>query len=145
MTSANVELVRSICAEWEQGRYGSVAWAHPEIELVIEDLPGKGSSKGASAAVQTWRDFLDAWEGHRIEVDEYRELDEDRVLTLGAFRARGRTSGVDVEELRASGANVFFLSGGQVTKLVIYFDRAHALSDLGLAPDDRSGSGDPVE
>jgi hypothetical protein len=136
--SANLDLVRSICAEWERGLYGSVEWAHPEIELVIEDLPASGSWKGLAAAVQAWREFLDAWEGHRIEVDEYRELDGERVLTLGTFRARGKASRVDLEQLRTTGANLFYIRAGQVTKLVIYFDREHALADLGLAPQARS-------
>ena len=134
MAAANLDLVREICSEWERGRYGSVEWAHPEIELVIEDLPGSGTSKGGAAALEAWHDFLEVWEGHRIEIDEYRELDQERVLTLGAFRARGRTSEMDVEQLRTEGASLFHLRGGQVTKLVIYFDRAHALADLGLAP-----------
>jgi hypothetical protein len=132
--SANLDLVRSICAEWERGRYSSVDWAHPEIELVIEDLPASGSWKGVAAGAQAWRQFLDAWEGHQIEVDEYRELDAGRVLTLGAFRARGKSSGVDLEQLRTTGANVFHIREGLVTKLVIYFDREHAFADLGSAP-----------
>jgi ketosteroid isomerase-like protein len=37
--SANVEVVRSIYADWERGDYGSVEWAHPEIEYVIADGP----------------------------------------------------------------------------------------------------------
>ncbi len=135
MTSANLDLVRSICAEWEGGRYSSVEWAHPEFEFVIEDLPGSGSWRGVAAGMQVWRQFLDAWEGHQIEVDEYRELDAGRVLTLGAFRARGKASGVDLEQLRTTGANVFYLRDGKVIKLVIYFDRGHALADLGLAPE----------
>jgi ketosteroid isomerase-like protein len=133
MTSANLDLVRSICAEWERDRYSSVEWAHPEIEFVIEDIPGSGSWSGVHAMVAAWRDFLEAWEGHRIEVDEYRELDADRVLMLGAFKARGKASGVDVEQLRTTGANVFYLREGKVIKFVIYFDRGHALADLGLA------------
>jgi ketosteroid isomerase-like protein len=135
MPSRNLDLVRSICAEWERGRYSSVEWMHTEAELVIEDIPGSGSWNGVAAGVAAWRDFLEAWEGHRIEVDEYRELDAGRVLTLGAFRARGKASGVDVEQLRTTGANVFHLRDGKVIKLVIYFDRGHALADLGLAPE----------
>ena len=135
MSSANLDLVRSICAEWERGRYSSVEWAHPEGEFVIEDLPGSGSWKGVAAGMQAWRQFLDAWEGHQIEVDEYRELHASRVSVLGAFRARGKASGVNVEQLRTAGANVFHLRDGKVIKLVIYFDRAHALADLGLAPE----------
>ena len=30
--SANVDLVRSIFADWERGEYRSIGWAHPEIE-----------------------------------------------------------------------------------------------------------------
>src|SRR5450755_634139 len=135
MSSPNLELVRSICAEWERDSYSSLDWAHPEIEFVIEDIPGSGSWRGVPAMVAAWRDFLEAWEGHLIEVDEYRELDADRVLTLGAFKARGKASGVDVEQLRTTGANVFYLRDGKVIKFVIYFDRGHALADLGLAPE----------
>ncbi len=140
MPSSNLELVRSICAEWEHGRYGSVEWAHPQFELVTEDLPGSGSWKGVGAGTQAWREFLQAWEGHQIEVDEYRELDAGRVLVLGAFRARGKASGVDLEQLRTTGANVFHLRDGHVIKLVIYFDRGHALADLGLAPEGEAAS-----
>jgi ketosteroid isomerase-like protein len=129
--SANVELVRSICAEWESGRYGSVDWADPELELVIEDLPAAGSWTG-EAAGSAWRDFLEVWEGHHVETDEYREIDSERVLTLGAFTARGRASGVELDRLRTTGANVFHIRDGKVVKLVIYFDQRHALADLGL-------------
>jgi len=89
MPSPNLDLVRSICAEWERGRYSSVEWAHLEIEFVIEDVPASGSWRGTHAGAGAWRDFLEAWEGHQ-RVDEYRELEAGRVLTLGAFKARGK-------------------------------------------------------
>jgi ketosteroid isomerase-like protein len=137
MASANVELVRSINAAWERGEYGSVDWAHPEIEFVIADLPGSGSWTGVAGMAEGWRDFLSAWEEHRVEAVEYRELDEERVLVLGHFSARGKTSGLEVGQMRTKGANVFHVRDGMVTRLVIYFDRDHALTDLGLAQEEK--------
>lgn len=131
----NVDLVRSITAAWERGEYDSAEWAHPDIEFVIEDLPAPSRSKGAAAMRQAWSDFQEAWDEHHVETEECRELDDGRVLVLGRFSARGRASGMDVEQLRTTGANVFHLRAGKVTRLVIYFDVGHALADLGLAPD----------
>jgi hypothetical protein len=33
-----------------------------------------------------WREFLSAWEAVRPEVDEYRELDDERVLVVSTER-----------------------------------------------------------
>ena len=136
--SPNVELVRSICADWERGDYRDTEWADSEIEFVIADLPDRSSRSGVAGMGEGWREFLSAWEGHHVEMEEYRELDAERVLVLGRFVARGRTSGLDAQQMRTEGANIFHISDGKVRRLVIYFDRAHALADLGLTPE-----GDP--
>lgn len=37
--------------------------------------------------------------------------------------------------MRANGATIFHIRAGKVTRLVVYWDRAHALADLGLSPE----------
>jgi ketosteroid isomerase-like protein len=131
MASANLDLVRSILAAWERGDYSSVEWAHPEIEWVIADGPSPGRTEPAGIA-EGWRDFLSAWEEYRIEVDEYRELDDARVLVFVHQSGRGKTSGLELGQMQAKGANLFEVRGGKVTRHVLYFDRERALADLGL-------------
>jgi ketosteroid isomerase-like protein len=99
MASASVDLVRSLYAAWERGDYSSIEWAHPEIELVFADGPSPSSWTGQARMVEGWRDFLDAWGEFRSEVEEYRELDGERVLVLDHFSARGKTSGVEVRQM----------------------------------------------
>jgi len=53
-------------------------------------------------------------------VDEYRELDNERVLVLIRWSGRGRTSGFDVSQVGWKGANMFHLRSGKVTSLVNY-------------------------
>jgi ketosteroid isomerase-like protein len=135
VSSTNLDLVRSIYAAWGRGDYSSAEWAHPEIEFVIADGPARGSWTGLAGMAAGWRSWLSAWEDLRIEVDEYRELDNERVLVLSQGLARGKTSGLEVARLRSESANLFHTRGGKVTKLVIYFERHNAFSELGISPE----------
>jgi hypothetical protein len=40
------------------------------------------------------RNFLNGWEGFHAEVEEYRELDDKRVLVLARRHGGGKTSGL---------------------------------------------------
>ena len=132
--STNVKLVRSICAAWEHGDYSSARWADPAIEYVVADGPAPGSWTGVGSMTAGWRDVLRAWVGLGGGVDECRELDDGRVLVLYRLTGHGRTSGVDLGQMRAQGASIFSVREGKVSKLVSYLDRDRALADLKLAP-----------
>ena len=133
MTSANLNLVRSIYEDWERGDWGSVEWAHPEIEVVWADGPTPGEATGVAGMAERTRDFLSAWERLNTQAEEFRELDRERVLVLDhASAGRGKTSGLDVAQMGQKGAHLFHIHGGRVTRLVIYLDREHAFADLGM-------------
>jgi ketosteroid isomerase-like protein len=138
MASANLELVRSIHGVWERGDFSSVEWAHPDIEYVQADGPAPGSWIGLAGMAEVFRDFLSAWEEWRVEVDEYLELDGGRVVVLQRFSARGKTSGFEAGRIRTEVASVFQIRAGKVTRLVQYFDREQALTDLRLTPESES-------
>jgi ketosteroid isomerase-like protein len=131
--SVNIDLVRSIYAAWERGDYGSAEWAHPEIEYVIADGPSPGRWTGLAGMADGVRDALGAWTDIRQEAEEYRELDDERVLVLTRYGGRGKTSGLELEQMRAGGATLFHVRDRKVTRLVHYWDRERALADLGLA------------
>jgi ketosteroid isomerase-like protein len=136
VASENLDLVRSIYAAWERGDFFSSAdWAHPEIEFVGADGPTPGTWKGLAGMAEHWRDFLGAWEDFRIEVDEYRELDDERVLVLVHLSGRAESSGVDLSQIRTRGVNLFHIQDGKVTRLLIYANADRALAELGLTPE----------
>ena len=132
MASPELDLVRSIYAEWERGDFSSAEWADPEIEYAQADGPAPGAFQGLAAMAAAFRDWLSTWEGWRVEAEEARELDGGRVLVLFNFSGRGKASGLEVGQMWTKGASLFHVSGGKVTRLVQYLDRANALADLGL-------------
>jgi ketosteroid isomerase-like protein len=76
-------------------------------------------------------DWLTAWEGFRAEPEEYIVVDGRRILVLVHNTARGRSSGLELEQ--RSVANYFEIEGGRVTRLVLFWDRDRALASVGLA------------
>jgi ketosteroid isomerase-like protein len=78
-----------------------------------------------------FRDWLSAWEDWNAVAEEYRELDDERVLVIATSGGRGKSSGLGVRQV-AHVANLFQIRGGKVTRLVTYWNRDRALADLGL-------------
>ncbi len=128
--SANLDLVRSIYAEWERGEFSArPPWADPDIEFVVPDGPEPSTRTGVAAAPGV-EAFVELWEDLRFDAEEYRELDDGSVLVLSRMKGRGKGSGVEVDQRRASLVHV---RGDKVIRLALYWDRDRALADLGLA------------
>jgi ketosteroid isomerase-like protein len=100
---------------------------------VVVDGPEPHRSTGVDALVR-WREYvLSTWEVHRLTAEEYRELDDERVLVVYRRSGRGKTSGINVAEVAEKGAAVFHVRDAKVARLVAYWYLDRALADLGLA------------
>jgi ketosteroid isomerase-like protein len=128
MSQENVELVRSIVADWARGDYSSVGWADPEIEFTMA-----GSfvvTRGPEAMARRWGEFLSAWQHLATVPEDFIKASGDRVLVLVRFVGRGRTSGIPVEAF--FGGQLFTVREGKIARLATYSDRQEAFEAAGL-------------
>ena len=130
--SANLDLVRSIYADWERGDFSRADWADPDIEYVIVGGPTPGEWRGLTSVTSAWRDVLSAAEDYRVRVDGFREIDGQRVVVLARGSGRGKRSGLQLEEVWTENAVLWHIRDGKVTRIVAYWDRDRALADVGL-------------
>ena len=135
--SANLDLVHSIYADWERGNFSSVGWADPEIEYVEAEMGRfpRTSSHGVIGLAEAARARLEVLEDVRELAEEYRELDDGRVLVLNLTRGRWKRSGIELGVSKSRpwvGAHLFHIRDGKVTKLVVYGSRDSTFADLGL-------------
>ncbi|HEV2923553.1 MAG TPA: nuclear transport factor 2 family protein [Solirubrobacteraceae bacterium] len=140
--SENLDLVRSIFAAWSRGDYSSADWAHPDVKFVAADGPATGTWSGMIGLSEATRDAIDSLDDARIQPEDYRELDGERVLVLVRYSGRGKASGLDLEQMRSEGAWIVHVCDGRITRFVRYWDRNRALADVGLAPEGGSSGTD---
>jgi ketosteroid isomerase-like protein len=93
MSQKNVELVRSIYADWERGDFSSSAWAAPDIEYRLPDAPEDGTWTGHAGMAEAHRAFLSAWRDWHVVADDYVDIDAERVLVHIRLSARGKVVG----------------------------------------------------
>lgn len=84
---------------------------------------------GASGIREWFRDVAQSWESFRFEATDIRDLG-DRVLVLADVRARGRSSGVEIEDRWAW---IVELREGRAASLRGFLDHCEALEAVGLS------------
>ena len=131
--SENLDLVRSIYADWEQGDlFTSAEWAHPDIECVMVDGPVPSRRTGLAGMERMTREIVSVYEDFSATAQGYREIDERHVLVLVQFRGRTKTSGLELGQIAGRSATLLHIEYGTVTRLALYWDRDRAFADLGL-------------
>jgi len=132
--SENLDLVRSIFAAWERGDIFTLAdWAHPDIECVMVDGPLPTRRAGLAGMTQITRELVSAYDEFSVTAQDYREIDERRVLVLVQCGGRTKSSGLELGQIAGRNASVLDIEHGTVRRLALYWDRERAFADLDLA------------
>jgi ketosteroid isomerase-like protein len=131
MSQENVEVVRGAHEAFNRRDVAALlALLDQEVEWIPILAALEGRVYRGHAGVRRWIQELDTdWEAFETCPEEFRDLG-DRVLILGSWRARGRVSGVQLEN--QPGSWVAHVKDGKVTRQQTYTDRAEALKAAGL-------------
>jgi ketosteroid isomerase-like protein len=116
-------------------------WSRGDRELRREDIDPAAEvvSQLANrrfrgyAGIRRWMtDVLDSFDEWSMEIEEAREVDEERLLVIGTARLRGRGSGVD---MNVPCAWLFDFREGRMARMEIFLNRVdEALQATGLRP-----------
>jgi ketosteroid isomerase-like protein len=133
MSEKNIEILRrAVEAFNERGITGAVT-----DELFADDVefheppeqPAPRSARGREEVRQLFGEFDAAWAEHKSEPEEFRALDDERVLVLSVERFKGR----DGMAIDAPGAAIFTIRGGKIVEWQAFWDRQSALEAAGLS------------
>jgi ketosteroid isomerase-like protein len=131
MTEAeDIALLRGAYADWAQGDFTRPEMFHPDVEFVT-DFPEHVTYRGLDGLQRGWFDFLAAWEGLKVRLEDVIPAGDGRYLVLVHLTGRGRSSHAPAE---SDGANVVTVRDGKIARLTIVWDRGQAFAEAGLDP-----------
>ena len=135
MSQQNVAVVRRTYPAFNRRDIsGFLESLDPDVEWIPIMASLEGRVYRGHDGVRQWVEQLEAdWEIFEVHTEEFRDLG-DRVLVLGHWRARGRGSGVELENQAAAWLSE--VKDGKVVRMQTYTDRAEALEAAGVSEQD---------
>jgi ketosteroid isomerase-like protein len=126
MSASNVDTVRDVLGEWNRGDVEALIarttedfeW-HPVLVASVEG----GAYRGHDGFREFMGEWTSTWDSWNLEPEEMREYG-DQVLVLTRVHARGRGSGVELDQ---SLAHLFEFRGGLVCRAETFLDRDRAI------------------
>lgn len=132
MTSQeNVEVVRRMTEAFLSGD-GDAALAvmHPDVEFEAGARPDASVWRGRAGVRRAIVEWTGTWDEYSLEIHDYIDAPDERVVVLWTERGRGKGSGIAIEH---HGGYVVTVRTGEIIRIALYNDTAQALSTLGLS------------
>ena len=126
MSAENVQLAREGFDAWFRGDFDAMdEMAVEDVEFVpaVAAAVEGGSVRGRDDVRRFFQSLDETWETFRIEADEFREIG-DRVLMVGHVRAKGRGSGVELDQPMLS---VVWFRDDKIARMQSFLDEEAAL------------------
>jgi ketosteroid isomerase-like protein len=135
LSQENLEIPRRLIDAYTRGDVPSfLEELDPDVEWIPIMAALEGRVYRGREGVRRWLDDLARdWEYFQPVYEQYRDLG-DGVLVLGRWRARGRVSGVELENQPATW--LYEIKNGKVVRMRTFTDRTEALEAAGLSGQD---------
>ncbi len=131
MSQENVELVRRMTDAFLAGDGpAALALMHPDVEFEANARPDAGVWHGRDGLRQAIAEWIGTWDEYSLEIRDYVDVPDGRVLVLWTERGRGKGSGIPIEH---DGGYVVTVLGGEITRIHLYNDAGEALAAVGVS------------
>jgi ketosteroid isomerase-like protein len=134
MSQDNVAVALALIDAWNEGSVEGIAplMAEGIVWLEVEGRPETQGTeiRGRDAVGSGMESLFESWEDYRLEPEEVREVDGDRVVAVLREVARGRASGVEVT---SRWGYVMTVRDGKLARVEAYRDPDEALKSVGAA------------
>ena len=132
MSQENVEAVKLGFdafqrGDWEFFRENS----HSDLVIVQPpEVPDSKTYQGPDAVAESAADWPAEWEDFSLELMEWIDVDEERVISVTRHRGRGAESGIEMDFIVAY---VYTMRDLKLARIEMFFSRAQALDAVGLS------------
>ena len=101
----------------------------PDCEFDARLRPEGGVYHGHAGVIEAMRVWIGAWEDWHLEVSEYIDAGDGKVLSIGRESGTGKGSGVTIDQTIYV---VFTVRDGQIARWQGFLDEAEARQAAGL-------------
>ena len=133
MSQKNLEILRRMSKSFEEaGFFAEATLDFLDADAVFEEPPEQPApriARGRDEIVEIFGQFDEAWEEHRSDSEEFREIDDERVLLLSIEHFRGR----DGMEIDQPCGTIFTFRNAKVVRMQSFWERENALEAAGLS------------
>jgi ketosteroid isomerase-like protein len=132
MSQENVEIVERQFNAWNAGDFDEWAetWADDVEVFPPEGWPEGGVNRGLDAWRRQAERLRDTWAEARVEIDEIRPIEDDRVLAHIRYLTKGAGTGLPFDTPMAA---VFFMADGKIKTGRYFWTADEALEAAGLS------------